>query len=441
MRIAKRFFAAVGLLLAAHLPAAHALDLSFDRAVGMIMSESHDLKKADANMRKAEAALDSANAGRWFHIDGAATYMNLLNVRNPGASEVDLPPELGGLLAKMAGANQRVSIPDNIFMAGATITQPIYTFGKIGGAVDGLRAAIRMSAAGKELARREVRYAAAQLYWTAKMADGAAGIAEKSLKDALEARKKLTSAGRASRANLVKIEADIATKEINLSDARFNRDTAHRMLKIMAGVDADEELVLADGFPNEFGALDAGGMAGNPEWDMLSERAGMHEKNARSKRAGRMPTLAAMASYNYIATHSDYDMWHGVKSQNAYWGLSLNIPIFDGGLSRANATMEAMEAESARQDLDNSKKLKSEEYHTAVKRYEHLRENLSALNNARNLAEKAYGYSRDRFAAGQTSAVELSDVSDALSRMDMSVISAKYNLLMSAEQVKKLSGD
>jgi outer membrane protein TolC len=196
---------------------------------------------------------------------------------------------------------------------------------------------------------------------------------------------------------------------------------------------------LTDNFPFKFNELDDEKMDNNPEWDMLYRQVQMSEQNASAKRAGYLPTLAATASYNYIATNDDAELWHGNKTQNAYWGLSLSVPIFDGGLNRANATAAAMDAQAAREDLDKSKKLKSEEYQTAVNRYEHLRSNLSDLENARNLAEKAYGYSRDRFSAGQTSAVELADVSAALSQTDMAVLNAKYNLIMSQEQIKKLN--
>ncbi|MEE1029861.1 MAG: hypothetical protein UIC65_02445, partial [Alphaproteobacteria bacterium] len=41
-----------------------AMDLSLVDATNMIVSESHDLKKADANLKKAEASLDSANSSR-----------------------------------------------------------------------------------------------------------------------------------------------------------------------------------------------------------------------------------------------------------------------------------------------------------------------------------------------------------------------------------------
>ena len=67
-----------------------------------------------------------------------------------------------------------------------------------------------------------------------------------------------------------------------------------------------------------------------------------------------------------------------------------------------------------------------------------LRDNLSSLISARDLAAKTYELSQNRFASGQTSAGELADVSAGLYSLDVSVLQMKYNILMSAEMVKKL---
>ena len=416
-----------------------AMDLSLNDAVQKIVAESHDLKKADANVKKAQASLDAVNANRWFSIEGSASYMNLINVEKPFDSfNVKLPPELGGLVPQLAGV-ENIAVPDNIFMAGVTVTQPIYTFGKIGNAVDSVRNAIKMSEYSKEMVLREVRYSAADLYWTAKMTDGIVEIARKNLNDAVAAKKKLTGAGRANRSNLVKIESDIATKEINLSDAKFNRDTAHRMLKILAGIDIDEPLNLTDEFPESFPEMENKKLSNTPEWQVLDQQVKMYESKASSNRANGYPTLAAIGAYDYVTMDKDFkNMFNSRAEQAAYVGLALKVPIFSGGVNRANATVDVMNAEVARQDLDKAKKITSEKYDNAIKQYNHLRENLGGLLNARNLAAKAYGFSRDRFAAGQTSAVELADVSNGLYQLDMALLNAKYKILMSAESIKKL---
>lgn len=418
---------------------ANAMDLSLDDAVQKIVAESHDLKKADANLKKAQASLDVANANRWFSVEGTATYMNLVDVERPLDSyNVKLPPEIGGLIPQLAGIG-KIEVPDNIFMAGVTITQPIYTFGKIGNAVDSVRSAIKMSEYSKDMVTREVKYAAADMYWTAKMTDEIVKIAQKDLDNAISAKKKLSGAGRANRGNLVKIESDIATKQINLSDAEFNRDTSHRMLKILAGIDVDEPLNLTDDFPQDFPEMESKKLSNTPEWQILDQQVKMYESRASSQRANGYPTLAAVGSYDYVTMDTDFkNMFNKNATQSAYWGLALKVPIFSGGVNRANATVDVMNAEAARQDLDKSKKVTSEKYTNAIKQYNHLRENLKGLENARNLAAKAYGFSRDRFAAGQTSAVELADVSSGLYQLDMALLNAKYKILMSAESVKKL---
>ncbi len=419
------------------IPNAFGMDLSLNQAIEKIVSESNDIKRADANIKKAKAQLSAINANRWMSIDGTVSYMNLINVKHPTSSNgVEIPSDIGAILGSVLPLD---AIPDNIFSAGVQITQPIYTFGKIGNAVDAVHDAIDMSKSAKDLTMREVKYAAANLYWTAKMTDEIVSASQRNLNNARAAKKKLTSAGRANRSNLIKIESDIASKEINLSDAEFNRDTAYRMLKIMAGIDIDEDLILVDNFPDKFAPLNAGKLKSNPEWDIYQKQIKMYESNASSKRSGAYPTLAAVGSYSYYSMGQDMGhMFDKEGSQSAYWGLALQVPLFNGGIHSANATMEAMNAESARQDLDKSKKLKTEEYDNAVSKYKHLCNNLGKLKKAHSLAQQAYDVSAKRFAAGQTSAVELSDVSGALYQMDMALLNAKYNILMSAESVKKL---
>lgn len=418
-----------------------AMDLSLTDVTNMIVKESHDLKKADANLKKAEASLDAANANRWFKLDGSVSYMNLVNIEDPTKSQtIDLPPSMGGLISESL-KDQAVSlpIPDNIFQAGISVTQPIYTFGKIGNAVKSVKSAIKMADASKEMTLREVKYAAAQLYWTAKMTDEIVKLSKQDLANARSAKKSLTSAGRANRSNLLKIESDIASKEIGVSDAEFNRDTAHRMLKIMAGIDIDETLVLTDEFPKDFAELNAGELKTTPQWEILGEQVKMYENLAKSKRANAYPTLAATANYSYMTLSEDIDTMFDAKgSQSAYWGLAIQMPIFSGGLNRANATIEAMNAIAAQQDLEQAKKITTEQYNNAIKQYNRLRGNLETLVKARDLAAQTYKLSQNRFASGQTSAVELADVSAGLYQLDIALLNAKYNILMSAESVKKL---
>ena len=85
--------------------------------------------------------------------------------------------------------------------------------------------------------------------------------------------------------------------------------------------------------------------------------------------------------------------------------------------------------------------MKKEEFNTLISNYSHLQENLKTVKDAKNLAEKAYFFSQSRFEAGQTSAVELSQVSESLYNLELALLNYKFKILMTKEQIKKLSGD
>lgn len=414
----------------------YALDLSLDDVVNMIMTQSNDIKQAEANIVKAEAQLKSVNSNRWLKVDGSVSYMNLINVEQPFESKTVNPP----FNIRMAlNLPDSVETPDNIFSVGINAVQPIYTFGKIGNAVDALHKAIDISKDSKELIKKEVKYAAINLYWTAKMTDEIVKINKQSLENTIKVKRKLTAKGRANRINLIKIESVLASKEINLNNSEFNRDTALNMLKIMAGIDKNEQINLIDEFPKEFQTLEYSELNQNLEWDIYQKQVELYKSNSLSKKSGHYPTLAAVGSYSYYAYGTDIgNMFDSKGRQSAYIGLSLQVPIFHGGLDSANSTIEAMNAEVANQQLEKSKKLKVQEYNTALEKYNYLKNNLDKLNNANKLAKKAYNVSLDRFSNGQTSAVELSDASNVLDQMSMALLKAKYDLLMSKETINKL---
>ena len=118
------------------IPNSYALDLSLNDAIEKIVAESNDLKTADANVKKATAQLSAVNANRWMSIDGTVSFMNLINPIKPTDPDgIKLPSDIGAMLGSVLPIDK---IPDNFFSAGIQMTQPIYTFGKIGNAAQPL---------------------------------------------------------------------------------------------------------------------------------------------------------------------------------------------------------------------------------------------------------------------------------------------------------------
>jgi len=173
------------------------------------------------------------------------------------------------------------------------------------------------------------------------------------------------------------------------------------------------------------------------EWDILERTARMNDEKKWQNRVGYLPTLSAFAGYDYATYGESAGDLMNEFSHNTSLGLSLNWTIFDGGIKRAAAVQAAMDAESARLDLDKSRKIKTAEYRDLVQKYGHLQKNLTDLHRASDLSDKAYKLSVDRFLAGQTSATELADVEQSTAGMKKQILNTKLQMLLTLENIKK----
>ncbi|MDR1027660.1 MAG: TolC family protein [Rickettsiales bacterium] len=402
-----------------------ARNISLDDAVNLVLTESQDIKKAAANVERMEAALSGVHSRRLVQVDAAANY-----IRQPNLG--DWSPYPGANISNVnTGTGGAKPIIESIATAGLTAAQPLYSFGKIGYAIDMARRGVEIAKTSRRLAEIEMRVAANNLYWSAKYADELVKIADKSLAETKSARTKLTATGRANRSNLVKISADVAARGIELADAKFRRDSAHRMLKAYAGLDDAEPITLTTGFPGRFETMDRG-TPNPPEWEIHDATARLYDAEKRKNYANMLPTISAFGQY-------DYNTFAGTMGQkfdltdlyqhSVQFGVNIRLSIFDWGIARHAATESAMQAESARLDLDKSKKLKTAEYDDLLEKHAHLRRQLTDAMAANELAEKAYKLSRDRFLAGQTSATELSDVERSLATMETNIIGIKLQIL------------
>ena len=403
-------------------PGAWARNLSLDETVDLVVRESWDIKKAEANVEKMRATLRSIHSNRVFKVDATAAYTNILDMNDRRVTGGTLIPATAG--------------PDNIGTVGLQATQVIWTFGKIGFALDMARAGLRIAETSKRLAELEIRAAAVRIYWSAKMTDEMVRVADRALKNTKSAQSKLTATGRANRSNLVKISADVAARRIDLEDAKFGRDSAFRILKAYAGLDEGEPVALTTEFPASFKNITAKGAA-PLEWDMLDAQAKIYDAEKWQNYMGYAPTLAAFGNYDYTTTADSHNDLLREYKHGANVGIALTMPLFDGGSKMALATASAQSAIAARMDLDKSKKLKAAEYDDLLQKHGHYRKQLKDLTHAKDLAQRAYDLSAARFLAGQTSATELSDVERALSQMEMAVLNAKFQILTTAEDIRK----
>jgi len=411
-------------------------DITIDDAVRMVVKESQDIKRAEMNVKRMEAIKSHANASRWFQADARANYSKFINMDNMQWWGDGLIPQV----LPVPDPNNPVNLlmmPEHTAAVGININQPLFTFGQIGYAVEAARRGVNQAEISKELAMAEIRLAAIQLYWSAKITDEFLRIAENSLRNTRSAQNQLTATGRANRSNLVKISADVAAREIDVQDARFNRDSAFRMLKVYLGLEEEDEIRLTSDLPATFSSIEPKEIKPY-EVRVLEEQIKMFEAERWRHNMGYAPTISATAGYDYTTFGWRAEQLGGLYQHNARAGVVLSMPLFDGGSRRAQATGSVMQASMARQELELTRRKKNAEYRDLIQRYGYLRNTFSEFNRAKDLANRAYQLSRDRFLTGQTTAIELADVERGAAGAEMALLNAKLQMLTTAEGIKRL---
>ncbi len=138
-----------------------------------------------------------------------------------------------------------------------------------------------------------------------------------------------------------------------------------------------------------------------------------------------LPTVAAFASYDPSFQGNDKLFW----IPSAIAGISVSMPIYDGGLSRAKqerARIAAMQVDEQRNMLLRAFDLEIE---TARNRYKNAVQKLEDQERNLALAQKINDTSLIKFKAGIGSSFEVSQAQAALYQVQATWVAARFDLL------------
>ena len=290
-----------------------------------------------------------------------------------------------------------------MYMAGITLTQPLYAGGKI--------------MTGKKLSKlgMDVLVEADNAYWTliavrqkVKMLDS-----YKEQMDSLYSQvKTAVGAGLSTENELLRIEASRSDILYQIQKAKNGEDLCRMSLCRITGIDSNAELELTDTtiHVNEPGLLTAD-INGRPELNLLKHQMDAIQKQIQMSRADMLPTVGLVAGYTYygnIKLNSMVDAGNGTMvphSQEFRDGLgavmlSVKIPIFEWGANLKKVKKAKLDFKNAELELSKNSRLMTLEAQSALKNvydgYQLIRtaevglkqaeENLRVTNNKYNVS-------------------------------------------------------
>lgn len=154
------------------------------------------------------------------------------------------------------------------------------------------------------------------------------------------------------------------------------------------------------------------------------------------------PTLSFSGGYgtNYSSERRDFftgafmPFWNQVDQNRAlYFGLSLNIPILDGFRVKSDINRAKIQIQIQQNELEKTKLEQEKIYRLAYQDYEQARQEFVASQTRYTSLKRALEAMKERYDLGIATALDFSKSVLDHNMAEFSVISAKYNLLLSVE--------
>ena len=172
--------------------------LKLNDIVRLALQESHELKASDREIAMAAGDLAQAKGGRWAQLDLTGVTGPVSNATSPVVQGNSIQIHEHGV-----GIFGRLDF---------TISQPLYTFGKISNRLDAAALGVEIQRAAKEKKKADVILATTELYYAlivARQGKEAAGDAEAFVQDARKKIRAMIKAGstNATETDLYRLEA------------------------------------------------------------------------------------------------------------------------------------------------------------------------------------------------------------------------------------------
>ena len=447
-RVAPYVFATFGLALLLSWPAAAAAQsrltppalpsnspLLGGVPTGTASAEPIPLSNADAIRRalehnlgvlQAEEAVERATGARWLALS------ELLPNVNGSVSETRRKTNLEAFGFPLGPTFPRVVGPFNVFDARVFLQQSVFDLQSINAA----RAESHQVSAARHSyrsARELVVLVAANLYLEGLAADARATTARAQLEtaQALQAQAEdLRRSGIVAGIDVIRAEVRVSTERQRATAARASFEKIKLQLARVIGLPTGQAITLSDEIPpvpvpemTLEQALDRA-HRDRPDYLAAQDRLRAAEAAREAALAEHWPSVSVSADYGAIGLTAA-----SALSTFAITGI-VNVPVFDGGKTRAHVVQATADRNNRRAELDDMRAEIDYDVRAAFLDLQSTSEQLQAATRARELSALQLTQSRDRFAAGVANNIEVIQAQEAVALANEQYIDAMfgYNL-------------
>jgi outer membrane protein len=397
-------------------------NLSLEQAISLALENNLATLLAKAREKEARGIQKETLAGLLPNISGAAYQASLTE----NLAALDFTP------GKFPGFTSTFIGPFKNFDARFRLEQTIFNLSTLRNYQAG-RAGVRVAQMEEDLAREQVATITALAYLETMRTDRSVSAAQSNVTLA-EALLKLArdqrDAGIATGVDVTRAETRLAQEQVRLSRAQTDSEEARLQLQRIVGLPLGSSFTLTDPLRFSVETLPAIENAVSTAEDIRAEvraaqaevRVNDYEK--RAARAEQLPWLEILGDYGVSGITP---VTSALPTRR--YALQLNVPIFNGGLTRGRIQAASSRETQAELQLASIRGQVEEDVRLAYSGLRTRADTVRAADLAVTLAERELEMSRDRFLAGVGDNIELVNAQAALAnaRLDQVTALALYN--------------
>ena len=419
--------------------------ISLQEAIQIALSENASVKVADLEIQRTGYARKGTYSSLFPKIDGTGSYQRTIKKQ---VMYMDF--NLGGRTGSDSegGASNGIEMGRwNTWSTGVSASMPLVNAQ--------LWQSLRISDQDVELAVEKARSSRLETvtqvkkaYYTVLLAKEAFGVYKSVYENAMEnlqLTEKKYNAQRASELDLTRAKTAVANAIPNVYDSENAVELGLWQLKAVMGVDLDTSIDVIGtiaGYASELEQPlpDGSSLENNSTLRQLAIQAEQLAGNIKLQQYANIPTLALAFSYSLNAMANDYVFKDYRWSPYSYVGLSLSIPIFNGGKryfairqARVQAAQLDIQRANTERQLQIAVRSSLSTMGTAVKSY-------ASASSAVETAQKAYGIARQSYDVGRSTLTDLGDAQLALTQSQLGVCQAIFSYLSAKSDLEGTLG-
>ena len=389
------------------------VNLDLGKTVCMALDNNSSIKISAAELDAAKAQKDEALGARWGSIDFS---------HYSGRTE----------RYQIAGSNTSYGTknPGNFHTNTVSITVPIFTGGRLEGAIKQARENLKYYQYGMDSSYQTTRYNAEKGYYDVLQAANTVNL-DKETVDRLAEHLKNTQAqfavGVVAKADVLRSEVELVDAQQTLTQAENAYNINVATLNNIIGLPTATPLNLSQGLeykPNSY-ALDncvTYAMANRPEIHQAEASVNMAKAAQQQANAGNLPQVNLGASNEWSDTH-----FAGRKRDSWALGVTLTQNIWDYGVTAAKvreAKANVVKAQESYRQIADEVRLAVRSSYLSMREAE---KRIKTTEVAVAQAEEDYRIAQLRYSAGVGTNTDVMDASVALTTAKNNYIQALYD--------------